>query len=56
MNYYNNLEVFSSFISTKFPEGYIAELQQKRGYGVGEQRAVHVLHIQANLKFKILKI
>lgn len=52
MNDYNNLEVFSSFISNKFPEGYMAELQQKRGYGVGDQQcAVHVLHVQANLKF-----
>jgi len=48
-NDYNN---FSSFISTKFPEGYMAELQQKWGYGVGDQQcAVHVLHVQANLKF-----
>lgn len=52
MNDYNNLEVFSSFISNKFPEGYMTELQQKRGYGVGDQQcAVHVLHVQANLKF-----
>lgn len=52
MNDYNNLEVFSSFISTEFPEGYMAELQQTQGYGVGEQqRAVHVPHVQANFTF-----